>query len=107
MFRTSRYSYNLGSTTTTPTAPTPIQGVKADTVIIDEMASGGTAPEVTGVISAPGKHHNVPVGKTRHERRRDKVFNRRLKKRLEKDGIPATIEVLPDGGIHVNVDGKK
>lgn len=44
-----------------------------------------------------------PRTKSRHERRKDKVFNRQLERRLQKDGVPATVELLPDGGVHVTV----
>lgn len=43
----------------------------------------------------------------RHQRRKNKKFNRMLSKRLEKDGTPASVEVLPDGGIHVSVKAEQ
>jgi hypothetical protein len=43
----------------------------------------------------------------RAQRRRNAVFNRRLEARLKKDGTPAKVEILPDGGIHVTADAKK
>lgn len=48
-----------------------------------------------------------PKQLSRKDRRRNEVFNRRLKKRIEKDGTPARVEVLPDGGIHVHVDTRE
>lgn len=40
---------------------------------------------------------------SRKQRRRNAVFNRKLKRRLEKDGTPVRVETQADGGIHVTV----
>lgn len=47
-----------------------------------------------------------PQGPSRKQRRYNALFNRKLSERMKKDQLPATIEVLPDGGLHVTVDGR-
>ena len=42
----------------------------------------------------------------RRQRRYNALFNRKLNERMKKDQLPASFEVLPDGGIHVKVDGR-
>jgi hypothetical protein len=37
------------------------------------------------------------------QRRRQAAFNRKLSRKLKKMDVPASLEVLPDGGIHVHV----
>ena len=44
---------------------------------------------------------------TRHQRRANQVFNERMAKRLKKDGTPAIVEVLPDGGIHIDITAER
>jgi hypothetical protein len=39
----------------------------------------------------------------RKARRRNELFNRKLQERLAKDGTPAQVKVLDDGGLHVTV----
>ena len=46
----------------------------------------------------------APKGGNHHQRRQREVLNRRLSTRLKKDGTPAKVQVLDDGGIHVTAD---
>jgi hypothetical protein len=46
----------------------------------------------------------APKVGNRRQRRQMEVLNRRLASRLKKDGTPATVKVLDDGGIHVSAD---
>lgn len=39
----------------------------------------------------------------RKQRRRNAVFNRQLKRRLEKDGTPVRVETEADGGLHITL----
>lgn len=57
--------------------------------------------------AAGGGGNPPPRQLSRKQRRVNEVFNRRLKRRVEKDGTPARVEVLPDGGIHVHVDTRE
>lgn len=77
-----RFSFSVPSTGTSLPDIEPVKPIRA--------------PESV-VVSPP------PAKKSRHDRRRDKAFNRRLKKRLEADGTPVNVEVLEDGGLHVTV----
>lgn len=56
-------------------------------------------------VQAQAQTVNVPakVG-NRHQRRQRATLNRRLSARLKKDGTPAQVQVLDDGGIHVTAD---
>lgn len=40
---------------------------------------------------------------SRAQRKRNEIFNRKLKRKLAKDGTPAQVELLPDGGVHVTL----
>lgn len=44
---------------------------------------------------------------SRAQRRKNAVFNRRLERRLKKDGTPAKVTVLPDGGLHVEASQRE
>lgn len=57
---------------------------------------------LTSVPPAP-KPAGAP---NRRQRRYNALFNRKLNERMKKDQLPASFEVLPDGGIHVKVDGR-
>jgi len=39
----------------------------------------------------------------RAQRRKNELFNRKLQDRLAKDGTPAEVKLLDDGGIHVSL----
>ena len=67
--------------------------------------SEGTTIAVQAAQSAGEVLANDKAGPTpnRRQRRRNEKFNRMLSKRLKKDGVPATVTVQPDGGIHVDV----
>lgn len=65
------------------------------------VSAAGMSPLEVPASSEPP----APPAQTlsRRQRRTNEVLNRRLKRRLEKDGTPVNVEVLPDGGIHVTV----
>lgn len=45
-----------------------------------------------------------PAPKLNHRQRRAQAsFNRKMKRRLAKDGTPADVKILEDGGLHVHV----
>ncbi len=58
----------------------------------------------TAIVEQPVAAPSAPPAPNREARRKQKAFNRRLSHALEKDGTPARVEVLPDGGIHIHVD---
>lgn len=55
------------------------------------------------VQSSPQPAPAVHAKPNRHQRRRNQLFNRKLSEKLAKDGTPASVEILPDGGLHVKV----
>lgn len=77
----SKFSYNLGP---------------------QVQAAPLAEPAPPPVVQAPAQPQA-----NRHMRRKNKTFNKRLSRRLAKDKLPAKVEILPDGGIHVTVDTRE
>lgn len=64
------------------------------------VSTNGNVTINAGAVHTNGMQGPAP---NRRQRLKNEKFNRLLSKRLKKDGIPASVEVLPDGGLHVNV----
>ena len=74
-------------------------------VLLQRGIAQGFASDTPAQDASPPRPPGVAPN--RHSRRAQAVFNRRFAKRMKKEKLPVTIEVLPDGGIHVRVDGKQ
>jgi hypothetical protein len=49
-----------------------------------------------------------PQAKPNHKMRRVQAsFNRKLARRLKKDGTNASVKIMPDGGVHIEVQAEQ
>lgn len=78
-----------------------VRGVFSTSIPTVDIPPESQLPDPTVDIRPPALPQ-LP-GPNRRMRRRQKVFETRLKKRLEADETPVAMETLPDGGIHVTV----